>query len=45
MQLKTNQEILAPWRIGLCLSAIVMTLALFFNGAGQDHSGFGGHGS
>lgn len=36
MYLKTNQKYLAPWRIGLWLSAVVMTLSLFFVGGGQD---------
>jgi Gpi18-like mannosyltransferase len=36
MYLKTDQNNLASWRIGLWLSAVVMTLSLFFNGGGQD---------
>ncbi len=36
MSLKTDQGCLANWRIGLWLSAVVMTLSLFFNGGGQD---------
>jgi len=36
ISLQTDQERLASWRIGLWLSAVVMTLSLFFNGGGQD---------
>jgi Gpi18-like mannosyltransferase len=36
MHLKNNPEYLAPWRIGLWLSAVVMILSLFFAGGGQD---------
>jgi Gpi18-like mannosyltransferase len=36
MHLKNNPKYLAPWRIGLWLSAIVMSLSLFFVGGGQD---------
>lgn len=36
MHLKNNQKHLAPWRIGLWLSAVIMTLTLYFVGGGQD---------